>query len=106
MLWARPHRLDRVKSSDTRGEKPVWPAGASRQVWHPHARQLRAQARRKRVAPRLFHLIEHVLAAALAVGVLDGRIDARKDPQVVEAALGFGDGRGESGSPGFRCRLR
>lgn len=59
-----------------------------------------------RIAAGLFHLVEDVLVVGIAIGVLNGGVDAGEDAKVVEAPLGFGDLGGERGSPGFRVRLR
>ena len=82
-------------SSETRGENPVAPAGESKQVWQPaDAAQLGAEADGQRIPPRLFHVVEHVLAVGIAVGILDGRVHPGEHAESVEAALDFGDGGG------------
>ena len=68
-------------SKETRGEKPVVPAGASKQVLTAaDAAQFRAEADRHRIAPRFFHVVQDVFAVGFAVGILDGRVDRAKTP--------------------------
>jgi len=56
-------------------------------VHPPMARQLARPGPRKRVAPRFFHLIEHVLAGCSRRRDSGWRYRRAKRPEVVEAAL-------------------
>ena len=57
------------------------------------APELGAHADGHRIACRFFHIEQDVFAIGLAIGVLNRRVDAGEDAQVVQAALRIGDRR-------------
>ena len=79
------------------GLKPVRPAGRRETggAGRAEARHLRAESQAQRIAVGFLEVVENVFMIGVAVGILDGRIDAREDSQIVEALLDLGllDGR-------------
>src|SRR5258706_54842 len=55
------------------------------------ARNLRAEPISQRVTVRLFQRIQNVLGGLVAIGILNRRVDSRKNPKVVQTALALRD---------------